>query len=256
MKSTTVAILALLASITAIFLLKTSSTSNTRDLYEQWKRETGWGFRSSDADDEYRFKIFEQNVKEINEHNAKPGETYRMGINQFTGLSKQEFEEIHLTHYEPNPVIESDKPDHPNVGYFVDWVSYGAVSPVKNEGQCQANYAFSAVGAIEGISVIVYRQQQEYSAQELVDCTATYGNSGCNGGTMTSSFTFIVQRGRPLLIQESTLKVHTPILGAFSSARHNQAFSRSKVMELEVLAQAWNLLSTANLSQWLLTGTT
>lgn len=33
-------------------------------------------------------------------------------------------------------------------GPFVDWVSYGAVSPVKYQGSCTATYAFSAVGAI------------------------------------------------------------------------------------------------------------
>jgi C1A family cysteine protease len=47
----------------------------------------------------------------------------------------------------------------------VDWVSYGAVSPVKDEGTCLANYGFSAIGAIEGLSVITYKNQQEYSVQ-------------------------------------------------------------------------------------------
>jgi C1A family cysteine protease len=44
-------------------------------------------------------------------------------------------------------------------GPTVDWVTYGAVSPVKNQGSCQATYAFSAVGALEGISVIFYKSQ-------------------------------------------------------------------------------------------------
>lgn len=74
-------------------------------------------------------------------------------------------------------------------------MSYGAVSPVKDEGQCKANYAFSAIGGIEAISVIVYKNQQEYSAQEIVDCSASYGNQGCNSGTMTASFYFIKAKG-------------------------------------------------------------
>ena len=184
MKSTAVVILALLASLAAYSMLTHTSSPSTRELYEQWKKENGWGFRASASDDEYRFKIFEQNVKEINEHNAKSGETYKMGINKFTGLSKQEFEETYLSHFESNPSVDSDEDDTPIVGLLVDWVSYGAVSPVKDEGVCLASYAFSAVGALEGLSAIYYKQQTEYSAQELVDCSTPYGNQGCNGGTM------------------------------------------------------------------------
>ena len=155
--------------------------------------------RFTPEQDEYRFKIFEKNLKEINEHNAKPDETYKMGINQFTGYSKEEFKEAHLSSFTANPDFVPEV-ETSSLKLNVDWVSYGAVSPVKNEGQCKANYAFSAVGAIEGISVIVYKQQSEYSAQEIVDCSSSYGNNGCISGTMDNSFNFIFTRGRSFFI--------------------------------------------------------
>ncbi len=77
----------------------------------------------------------------------------------------------------------------------VDWVVYGAVSPVKQQGQCKASYAFSTVGGIEGISVIDYQQQTEYSAQEIVDCSQSFGNVGCVGGHMANSYAFIKSKG-------------------------------------------------------------
>ena len=86
-----------------------------------------------------------------------------MGTNQFTALTREEFKQLHLSTYPTlvqNPIDNSSP-----IKLNIDWVSYGAVSPVKNEGNCQANYAFSAIGAIEGISVIFYKQQQEYSTQ-------------------------------------------------------------------------------------------
>ena len=83
----------------------------------------------------------------------------------------------------------------PVVGLNVDWVGYGAVSPVKNQGLCQATYAFSAIGGIEGISYIYFKAQTEYSVQQLIDCSQSYGNQGCNSGTMTASFEFIKAKG-------------------------------------------------------------
>ena len=94
----------------------------------------------------------------------------------------------------------------------MDWVSYGAVSPVKNQGSCTATYAFASIGGIEGISVIFYKQQQEYSVQQLIDCSASYGNSGCSSGNMVNSYNYIAAKGTLLLIQESSPVLLTPTL--------------------------------------------
>ena len=121
----------------------------------------------------------------------------------------------------------------------VDWVSYGAVSPVKNEGACKANWAFSAVGAIEGISVIVYKQQQEYSAQELVDCSFSYGNNGCVSGTMVNSFNFILTRGKNGFMKVLTPRVHIPMWPDNRAANRLQDCSGSRDQETLQVAPIW-----------------
>lgn len=111
----------------------------------------------------------------------------------FAFLTPEEFAAQYLSKFESSNekvTIEDVKKAEPN-GPTVDWVSYGAVSPVKNQGSCTASYAFSAVGAIEGISVIFYKNQTEFSVQQLVDCSQTYGNSGCVTGNMVNSFNFV-----------------------------------------------------------------
>ena len=46
-------------------------------------------------------------------------------------------------------MVEAPQEESSNgLGLFVDWVSAGAVSPVKSQGSCTATYAFSAIGAI------------------------------------------------------------------------------------------------------------
>ena len=147
--------------------------------------------------DAYRFKIFEKNLKEISEHNAKPDETYKMGVNQFTGLSKLEFKQSYLSSFTPAKNSERKVSTVP-IKLDIDWVARGAVSAVKNQGSCASDYAFSVVGAIEGISAITFKHLTEYSAQNLIDCSHTYGNDGCERGNSYYSFNYIVAKGRYL----------------------------------------------------------
>ena len=77
----------------------------------------------------------------------------------------------------------------------MDWVSAGAVSPVKTQGSCPATYAFSAVGAIEGAAFVFYKSQVELSVQQVVDCSQAYGNNGCLSGNMVNSFNYATAYG-------------------------------------------------------------
>jgi len=75
----------------------------------------------------------------------------------------------------------------------VNWVDKGAVNPIQNQGQCGDCWAFSACGALEGQYFLTTGRSVVMSEQNLVDCTTSYGNYGCNGGAMNAAFDYVEQ---------------------------------------------------------------
>merc|ERR1712137_1386203 len=62
------------------------------------------------------------------------------------------------------------------------WRSRGAVTPVKDQGQCGSCWAFSTTGLLESVWSVAGHTMEQLSEQELVSCDTADGNAGCGGG--------------------------------------------------------------------------
>jgi len=90
----------------------------------------------------------------------------------------------------------------------VDWRSHGVVTPVSNEGPCQSDWAFSAVGATESINAITTGRLYRLSTQELIDCANPPPT--CSHSNPVVAFNYIVQNG----LQSETQYPYTARPGA------------------------------------------
>ena len=131
---------------------------------------------------------FANNHDLIEAHNAQENVTYTLGHNEFSHMSFEEFQQymrLGLGKPHPEAVAENFHAAPEDVSILpssVDWTTKGAVTGVKNQGNCGSCWSFSATGALEGAYEIKYHDLQSFSEQNLVSCDNT--DSGCNGGLM------------------------------------------------------------------------
>lgn len=214
----------------------TASGEDRRARFDDWSKKFAMRFENNDHTDKV-FSTWLENDDYItlrNEQNL----TYTLGHNQFSGMDGDEFTRYlglstrpgvsnKATQYHPD--LFQSKVSHAKcmvncvkhvedectldtvkcirgckdestlqTAESVDWVSKGAVTDVKNQGQCGSCWSFSTTGALEGANFVKHNTLVSLSEQQLVDCDNLQNGGrdhGCNGGLMDNAFTWIEKNG-------------------------------------------------------------
>uniref|UniRef100_A0A1J3K0R4 Cysteine proteinase RD21a n=1 Tax=Noccaea caerulescens TaxID=107243 RepID=A0A1J3K0R4_NOCCA len=172
------------------------SDAEVSKIYEMWQVKHG-KVQNSLVEKDRRFEIFKDNLRFIDDHNQK-NLSYRLGLTKFADLTNDEYRSMYVGNKLKRKAKKTSLRYEARVGdavpESVDWRKEGAVAEVKDQGGCGSCWAFSAIGAVEGINKIVTGKLLSLSEQELVDCDTSY-NEGCNGGLMDYAFEFIIKNG-------------------------------------------------------------
>jgi len=133
------------------------------------------------AEYNFRMELFEKFADEVDQFNSM-GLNSVHEVNKFADLTMDERRKF-LTGYIQ---VEDNKPAkvlNASNAEPIDWRTQGAVTDVKDQGQCGSCWSFSTTGTIEGAEAIAGNGLNVLSEQQFVDCN-TIINKGCNGGSM------------------------------------------------------------------------
>lgn len=186
----------LAAALAAVASAQVDLDDSSVDIQERWEAfKTQFEKTYTVDEEESAFSAFQQNDAKIQRFNAGD-ETYTLGHNEFSDMTSDEFNSVMLTGYVEDKTREKDYEvlSTKNLDDAKDWVTLGAVTPVKNQGQCGSCWAFSAVMSVEGDLFIEQGKLISLSEQDLVSCDHN-GDQGCNGGLMDNAFEWIDASG-------------------------------------------------------------
>jgi C1A family cysteine protease len=199
--------------LTSIFSLYNAEVSNLRrELFSKNIREreyyeekfVNWltNFNITAVDGSHfthMLSNFANNDDIIEKHNSNIDNTYTLGHNQFSHMSFDEFKSyvrLGLDERAEETVAEyvlEAPSDLSALPASVDWSTKGAVTGVKDQGNCGSCWSFSATGALEGAYQIKYGSLVSFSEQNLVSCDTI--DSACNGGLMDNAFSWTKTNG-------------------------------------------------------------
>jgi len=177
------------------FALGAAQAPASEKAWEDFKNEFQKSYASPEQE-AYRKGVYETNLEFIRQINSQDIE-YKLGVNQFADLLTSEWSSKYFGAKKPEmpyggaPYLGRHEVGNTSLPASVDWSSKGAVTKVKNQGQCGSCWAFSSTGSLEGAYEIATGKLVSLSEQQLVDCAGSFGEQGCNGGLMDGAFQYV-----------------------------------------------------------------
>jgi len=168
--------------------------AHVNDMFVKWAQEHNKVYATPN-EHFFRLGVFLSNYLKVKM--LEQTESHEVAINAFADLTPVEFKSKYLglkISDRPINVVEELVPINANPK-AIDWRAKGIVNPVKDQGQCGSCWAFSTATSIESKWAQVKGELLSLSEQQLIDCSTSYGNEGCNGGLVDQGLAYVKAKG-------------------------------------------------------------
>jgi len=170
----------------------------TRAQFDDFKTKYNKVYESA-AQERYRFKVFEENLKLAEQRNLRsPLATH--GVTKFMDLTPTEFRQFYLMAPMDLTSLPAAPVYHPQIlpprlPSEYDWKTKHMVTAVKNQEQCGSCWAFSATETIESVWAIAGHALTSLAPQQIVSCDTSGNDQGCEGGFPYGAYEYIIHAG-------------------------------------------------------------
>jgi len=183
---------------------KQHSEAELELMYKRFRQE----FRHPDVDEVHearKFAAFKRNVARAYALNSEQGIDCEdlfedvdcvFGITKFADMFQDEFAATRLGYrraavrpHAPVLALEANL----SAVSAVDWRQRGAVTPVKDQGECGSCWAFSATEEIESALFMSTGQLKQLSTQQVISCDKK--DDGCDGGDTVTAYQYVEKAG-------------------------------------------------------------
>jgi len=229
-------------------------SKSAQDQFAEWIIKHGKTYQDA-TEFKQRFANFQQTLQRIERHSHQNNHA-TFALNKFSDLSEEEFARTRKMQKTPadqlavsclaNGATATLNFDTASLPSSFDWRTQGAVTGIKDQGQCGSCWTFSASGNIEGQWFLKTKELVSFSEQILVDCSHAccnvpgYGdvcNSGCEGGWQWTAFYDVVNWGG---IQTEESYPYTSAGGSSGQCHRNVSALMAKITNYTCLSAEGN----------------
>ena len=191
-------------------------------LFDEFKVTYGKSYKTAEQE-ESAYLTFVANMAKIDERNAKVkevGGSAIHGVGPFADLNDDEMKlkrgllKTKSSSTSGLQIKTAHVPDHDGLISKSNWVDLYTTTGrdvTTNQGDCGDCWAFSSVNQIESdaLRAGIITRDQSLSVQQVVSCDTSdagapddYASLGCNGGTISNSYEYVMQSGGLVLWED------------------------------------------------------